>query len=117
MLSRDRPVRSPPTASISGEIITIIFGEEKWAFKSIDTAQCIYEVYDCPNTGSTPTQCIDQGALMTGDPVNTISRFNPGTGETEYASIVAAEGECIVWAQFGDNTTRCPIIRGIKYCK
>jgi hypothetical protein len=96
---------------ISSFTVSYVFGPDKWVFvKTNPSVDCYDEVYAC-SKDTEDEDCIDTSNKITGTPISEISKADSS------ATIVAAEGECIVWAQFGEATTRCPIVGGIKYCR
>jgi hypothetical protein len=116
------PIQGPACyqSSLGGETNSVVFGDSKWVFKTIDKTKCLYEVYQC-NSDTSDENCVNVNNLITEEEATSISSIVlPVEGsptEVEAASKIEAPGECILWAQFSENTTRCPIIRGKKYCR
>ncbi len=98
------------------DYLSVEFGIDQWVFKKSDPSlECYDIVYGCPAEWS-DTRCIEEGEILAGTPIGTIQDSNNPSGD-ESATGIFVEGECIVWAQFGTGTTRCPIIGGKKYCR
>ena len=92
------------------------FGPDKWVFvKTNPSLKCPDLVYGC-SKGQTDEECINPVNIIPGVNISSIIDSTAPQGDQQ-ATIATADGECIVWAQFGDATTRCAIIGGIKYCR
>ena len=105
-------ILGPACGEITSEVLSFVFGPQKWLFvRTSPSVKCYDKVYVCEKTDS-DAQCM-------ADVENDITPVSIRglVGDYGEATIVAADGECIVWAQLGDATTRCAIIGGVKYCR
>ena len=86
------------------------FGPDKWIFqRSNPSLKCPDIIFGCDK--DTPDEECNE--LIPGLDIGGIIDTNDG----EEATIIEAEGECIVWFQFGTFSRRCPVIGGKKYCR
>jgi hypothetical protein len=96
---------------ISSFTVSYVFGPDKWVFvKTNPSIDCYDKVYGCGRE-DTDENCIVNANIITPTDISLIEKAASGG-----ATIVAAEGECIVWAQFGEGTQRCCIVGGKQYC-
>lgn len=122
---RARNTRANPRFVIEKDNSSESFDGEDFCFIWTNNDPCEAKVYGCdPGQVCDPgaeNTCIvdpsngDPGNLLTGEPIGQIVDTTNGDSAVFFG---LESGACKpVYIKFGENSTRCPVIGGVKYCR